>query len=49
MSAVSGNYIGSANEPQVTTVVDSEGRVRRKWGPGDPWTDDFYFGGGELG
>ena len=29
---------------QDTTIVDSDGKVRRRWQPGDPWSDDYYFG-----
>lgn len=34
--------------PDESTIVDSTGRVRRKWRPGYPWSPDFYFGGGST-
>lgn len=26
-----------------STLVDADGKVRRLWLVGDPWTDEFYF------
>ena len=43
---------GSANRMPAaavrnTTIVDDNKNVRRRWQPGDPWSNKFYFGGGE--
>lgn len=32
----------------VNTIVTSDGKVRRLWQPGDPWTSDYFFGGSEV-
>jgi hypothetical protein len=29
-----------------SATIDTDGKTRRLWTPGDPWSDDFYFGGG---
>lgn len=44
LTALSGggdiNTISSAS----STRIGNDGKVRRLWIPGDPWTDDYYFG-----
>ena len=35
----------SAAAVATDTVVDDSNKVRRLWTPGDPWNDDYYFGG----
>ena len=47
MNALNNNRVSSLPQA-VATIVDTNGKVRRKWMPGDPWTNDYFFGGGEI-
>ena len=44
-AASSGNI--DISPSRVTTIIDNNGKVRRRWQPGDSWSDRFYFGGGD--
>lgn len=50
-----GNVTNAASSPsiaqpvaQASAVVGEDGKVRRRWYAGDPWTDDYYFGEGVI-
>lgn len=47
MSASPGTIVAVV-PPAPSIIVDDNNNIRRLWTPGDPWSSDFYFGGGEL-
>ncbi len=47
MNASSGGRISSGNS-SLNTVVDEDGKVRRRWQPGDSWSNDYFFGGDDI-
>lgn len=43
-NAMVGGSISTPSAPDEFKITD-EGAVKRLWTPGDPWTEDYYFGG----
>ncbi len=47
MNASTGGIL-LAGSGRTNTMVDENNQVRRRWMPGDPWTSDYFFGGGDT-